>query len=337
MGTEDRRRGSRRRFLKTVGFATAAMAVPASAWWLTSKRAEDDAGRGSGTRSPWSRPEGAPTPGILRKPVPATGERIPIVGMGSWLTFDVLPVGTFLDRRVEVLRRFFDAGGAVIDSSPMYNRSERVIGHCLRRLENDGGLFSATKVWTPLQVHGRIQIAQSEELWGVDRFDLLQIHNMVSWEAHLETLLEKKAAGEVRYIGITTSDGRRHQALERVIAEHPFDFVQLTYNLLDRQAEERLLPLARERGIAVLANRPFRRGALIERLQGRPLPPWAAEIDCASWPQLLLKFIVSHPAVTCAIPATSNPDHMSENMVAAYGRLPDARMRRDLIEHAESL
>jgi len=332
MSTEDRRRESRRRFLKAVGVATAAAAVPGSALWLASRSS------GAEPRSnPSARLAELSSSDLLEKPIPATGEMVPVLGMGSWLTFDVLPVGGFLDRRVEVLRRFFDAGGAVIDSSPMYNRSEKVIGHCLRRLSNDGALFAATKIWTPFQVHGRLQIKDSEELWGVERFDLFQIHNMVSWEAHLETMLEKKAEGGVRYVGITTSDGRRHEALERVMAEQPFDFVQLTYNLLDRRAEARLLPLAAERGIAVLVNRPFRRGALIERFKGKPLPAWAAEIDCVSWPQFLLKFIVSHPAVTCAIPATSNPDHMSENMAAAYGRLPDAPMRRRMVEYVKSL
>ena len=257
--------------------------------------------------------------------------------MGTWLTFNVLPVGGLLDARVEVLRRFFDAGGALVDSSPMYGRSESVVGACLERLSNDGGLFSATKVWTPLQLLGRGQIDDSHELWGVEVLDLLQVHNMVAWEAHLETLRERQAAGRLRYAGITTSHGRRHAEMEAVLAEERFDFVQLTYNLLDREAEARLLPLAADRGIAVIANRPFRRGALIGALAGRPLPPWAAEIDCATWPQLLLKFVVSHPAVTCAIPATSQPEHMSENMAAAHGELPDASMRRRLVRWVEEL
>ena len=275
---------------------------------------------------------------LLTKPIPSSGERLPVVGMGSWITFDVAPVGGLLDTRVEVLRRFFAAGGALVDSSPMYGRSEDVIGHCLERLDGlRRGLFSATKVWTPLAWHGRRQVAASEELWGVERFDLLQIHNLLSWEAHLETLQELKAAGRVRYLGITTSHGRRHEEMERVIATRPFDFVQLTYNLLDREAEARLLPLAAERGLAVIVNRPFRRGALIDALGGRPLPSWVGEVGCASWPQLLLKFVVSHPAVTCAIPATSRPDHMAENMAAARGRLPDAEMRRRLVRHAEDL
>lgn len=312
---------SRRAFLKTVGLTAAACAIPGGPGVLGLLAADRP-----------TRPDG-----LLTKPIPATGERVPVLGMGSWITFDVPDLLGLREPRVEVLRRFFDAGGAMIDSSPMYGRSEETIGHCLRRLSNDGGLFSATKVWTPAQWHGRRQIEASEELWGVRRFDLLQIHNMLSWEAHLETLLALKEEGRVRYVGITTSHGRRHEAMERAIAEQPFDFVQFTYNLRDREAEARLLPLAAEHGRAVIVNRPFRRGALIDELAGRPLPPWAGEIDCATWPQFLLKFAVSHPAVTCAIPATSNPDHMSENMGAAYGRLPDAPMRERMVRYVEGL
>ena len=225
----------------------------------------------------------------------------------------------------------------MVDSSPMYGSSEAVIGWCLARIDNKAGLFSATKVWTPTQFMGIRQMEASEALWGTERFDLLQIHNLLDWEAHLETLLEWKAAGRVRYIGITTSHGRRHGDFLQVMAEQPIDFVQFTYNVLDREAEQRLLPLAAERGLAVIVNRPFRRGALFDRFAGKPLPDWAGEIDCANWAQFFLKFIVSHPAVTCAIPATSRVDHMLENMGAATGRLPDAEMRRRMIGYVESL
>lgn len=307
---------SRRAFLKGLGVAAAAWALPGPL-----RSAVAPGGRGD----------------LLTKAIPATGERIPVLGMGTWITFDVPDLFGLRASRVEVLRRFFDAGGAMIDSSPMYGRSEATVGHCLRELSNDEGLFSATKVWTPVRWHGRRQIAESEELWGVERFDLLQIHNLLSWEAHLETLREMKAEGGVRYLGVTTSDGRRHEAMERMIVEQPFDFVQLTYNILDREAEARLLPAAAEHGRAVIVNRPFRGGDLVDDLEGKPLPRWAAEIGCVSWPQFLLKFIVSHPAVTCAIPATSQPDHMSENMRAAYGRLPDAAMRRRMVRYVEGL
>jgi diketogulonate reductase-like aldo/keto reductase len=181
------------------------------------------------------------------------------------------------------------------------------------------------------------QMAQSRELWGLDRFDLMQIHNMLNWESHLETLLQDKAEGRIRYIGMTTSHGRRHDDFEQTMAEQPLDVVQFTYNILDREAEQRLLPLAAERGLAVIVNRPFRRKELFSLFERHPLPEWAAEIDCANWAQFFLKFVVSHPAVTCAIPATSRVDHMAENMGALYGRLPDAKMRARMIRYVESL
>ena len=269
----------------------------------------------------------AALPGIHTRPIPATGERLPTVGMGSWLTFDVGADSWLRDERVKVLRAFFGLGGAVVDSSPMYGSSEAVIGYCLRHIDNTDSLFAATKVWTPGQALGVGQMWHSRDLWGAERFDLMQIHNLVDWKSHLETLLDWRAAGKVRYIGVTTSHGRRHGELERVMAEQPIDFVQFTYNILDREAERRLLPRAAERGLAVIINRPFRGGALFDRFQSRALPGWAATFDAANWAQFFLKFIISHPAVTCAIPATSRVDHMRENMGALHGRLPDATMR----------
>jgi len=278
----------------------------------------------------------APGP-ILKKAIPSTGEQVPVIGMGSWITFNVGWDQDLRVQRLQVLQTFFDRGGGVIDSSPMYGSSEAVIGYCLARLDETQTLFSATKVWTPLQMLGAGQMADSRELWGVERFDLMQIHNMLNWEGHLETLLEDKGDDRIRYIGITTSHGRRHDAFERAMAEQPLDFVQFTYNILDRQAERRLLPLAAERGLAVLANRPFRRKQLFRLFERHPLPGWAGEFDCANWAQFFLKFVVSHPAVTCAIPATSRVDHMQENMGALYGRLPDAALRERMIRYVESL
>jgi diketogulonate reductase-like aldo/keto reductase len=278
----------------------------------------------------------APGP-MLKKAIPATGEQVPAIGMGSWITFNVGEDQGLRDQRRQVLQAFFDLGGGMIDSSPMYGSSEAVIGYCLARIENRGALFSATKVWTPLQMLGPGQMAASRELWGVDRFDLMQIHNMLSWESHLETLLKDKAAGRIRYIGMTTSHGRRHDAMERTMAKQPLEVVQLTYNILDREAEQRLLPLAAERGLAVIVNRPFRQKQLFSLFERQPLPEWAREIDCANWAQFFLKFIVSHPAVTCAIPATSRVDHMAENMGALYGPLPDQAMRARMVRYVESL
>lgn len=273
---------------------------------------------------------------ILRE-IPSSGELLPVIGMGSWLTFDVGDNPQARAVRVQVLRTFFQLGGGMIDSSPMYGTSQEVIGHCLHKIQPRDGLFAATKVWTWGRSLGISQMEASRQLWGVPRFDLMQVHNLLDWETQLETLREHQAEGRIRYIGVTTSHGRRHELLEQVLEREPLDFVQLTYNLLDREAEQRLLPLAAERGVAVIANRPFRRGMLVRRLEGQPLPDWASEIDCHNWPQLLLKFIVSHPAVTCAIPATSRVDHMEENMAAGFGRLPDAELRQRLIRYVEGL
>lgn len=274
---------------------------------------------------------------ILTRPVPSTGEALPVVGLGSWGTFNVGEDATARDSCANVMRAFFERGGRLIDSSPMYGSSQEVIGYGVNKLQNPRQLFSADKVWISSGAKGPEQIEQSRRNWRVARFDLVQVHNLVSWEEHLETLFEMKAAGRLRYVGITTSHGRRHDELERVMRSRPIDFVQLTYNLEDREVEERLLPLARERKIAVIANRPFQRGALIRRLQRSPLPGWAREIDCGNWPQFLLKFIVSHPAVTCAIPATSRVDHVLENMGAAYGRLPDEPFRRRMVSYVDAL
>ncbi len=273
----------------------------------------------------------------IRKTIPASGESLPPIGMGSWQTFDVGDDADARAIRVEVLQAFFNHGGGMIDSSPMYDTSEEVIGHCLSRIDNKGAMFSATKVWTLGRQAGIRQMERSQRLWGVQRFDLMQIHNLLDWESHIDTLADWKDADRVRYIGVTTSHGRRHDELEDVMREQPLDFVQLTYNILDREAEQRLLPLAAEQDLAVIVNRPFRRGALFRKVRGHPLPDWAAEFDCTNWAQFFLKFIVSHPAVTCAIPATSRVDHMIENMGAGRGRLPDAATRQRMIEHVTNL
>ena len=271
------------------------------------------------------------------KTIPATNERLPVIGMGSWITFDVAHNPYESVARVKVLQAFFDYGGALIDSSPMYGSSEEVIGKVLKKIANKDALFAATKVWILGKNSGIRQMESSQHLWGVKRFDLMQIHNMLDWETHWETLREWKAAGRVRFVGITTSHGSRHEALVKAMEKTPFDFVQFTYNLEDREVEKKLLPLARERGMAVIINRPFQRGGLFNHVRGKPLPLWAAEFDCHNWAQFLLKFIVSHPAVTCAIPATSRVDHMLENMSAGFGRLPDAATRKRMIEYFERL
>ncbi|MES9962920.1 MAG: aldo/keto reductase [Candidatus Sedimenticola sp. 20ELBAFRAG] len=275
--------------------------------------------------------------GLLRKAIPSSGERIPAVGMGSSITFNVGSDPAARDQRSAVLGAFFKQGGGLIDSSPMYGSSEAVIGHGLGRQSDVSGLFSATKVWTSAGEDGPSEIEASRRLWGVKRFDLLQVHNLLAWEEHLETLLSMKEQGRVRYVGITTSHGRRHSDLEEIMKDRPIDFIQASYNILDRELEQRILPLAVERGIAVIANRPYRRGGLIDHVKRYPLPGWAREFDCTDWAGFLLKFIISHPAVTCAIPATSRVDHMLENIGAMHGRLPEPDMRRRMSAYIEAL
>jgi diketogulonate reductase-like aldo/keto reductase len=274
---------------------------------------------------------------ILTRPIPSSGEALPVVGLGSWITFNVGDDVAARDSRARVLGAFFQDGGRLIDSSPMYGSSQEVIGYGLEKLGGPKRLFSADKVWISSGARGPSQIEESRRRWGIPRFDLLQVHNLMAWEEHLPALFSMKTAGRVRYVGITTSEGRRHAEIERVMGSQPIDFVQVTYNVLDREVEDRILPLARERKIAVIVNRPFRQGSLIRSVERHPLPAWAHEIDCANWAQLLLKFIVSHPAVTCAIPATSRMDHVRQNVGAAYGRLPDEPMRRRIITHVENL
>jgi diketogulonate reductase-like aldo/keto reductase len=273
---------------------------------------------------------------ILTRAIPSTGEALPVVGLGTWITFNVGDDNVARDDCAEVMRAFFAAGGRLIDSSPMYGSSQPVIGYGLEKLGHPASLFSADKVWTSGS-NGPTQIEQSRRYWGIPRFDLLQVHNLLDWEAHLRSLLAMKAAGQLRYVGITTSEGRRHGEFEQIMRAQPLDFIQVTYNVRDREVEERILPLAAERGMAVIINRPFRQGALTRELEDYPLPGWAAEIGCRSWAQILLKFVVSHPAVTCAIPATSRVDHVRENMAAASGPLPDAALRARMIADVEAL
>jgi diketogulonate reductase-like aldo/keto reductase len=282
-------------------------------------------------------PAGAQDGSPITKPIPSTGERLPAVGLGSWITFNVGNDGKLKDECAAVMAAFFAAGGRMIDSSPMYGSSQPTIGYGLKKLGYPQALFSAEKVWISNPTSGPGQIEQSRSLWGVPRFDLMQVHNLLSWEQHLETLLAMKAAGKLRYVGITTSEGRRHRDLERIMASQPIDFVQASYNLLDREIEARILPLARERAIAVIVNRPFREGQLLRQIERQPLPKWVAETGASSWAQFILRFIVSHPAVTCVIPATTRVDHVRENMAAATGTLPDEPLRRRMADHVRQL
>lgn len=274
---------------------------------------------------------------VATRQIPSSGEALPVVGLGSWITFNVGNDRPARDACAEVMRAFFAAGGCLIDSSPMYGSAQSVIGHGLARIGGNPPVFAADKVWISSGASGPAQIEASRRHWNLPRFDLLQVHNLLAWEEHLPTLLAMKAAGQLRYVGITTSEGRRHREIEAVMRKQPIDFVQISYNLLDREVEQRILPLAQERRIAVIVNRPFRQGDLLRDLQRHPLPAWAAEIGCDGWAQFALKFIVSHPAVTCAIPATSSVAHVRQNLGAARGRMPDAAMRKRMAEHVAAL
>ena len=281
-------------------------------------------------------PAAAQTSAVLTRPIPSSGEAIPLVGLGSWITFNVGNDPPARASCAEVMRAFFAAGGRMIDSSPMYGSSQGVIGDGLKKLGATNA-FSADKVWISSPARGPAQIEASRKFWGVPKFDLLQVHNLLSWEEHLRMLFAMKAAGQVRYVGITTSEGRRHGDVEKIMRAHPLDFVQVSYNVLDREVENRILPLARERGVAVIINRPFREGDLVKTIMRKPLPGFAAEIGAQSWAQLILKFIIANPAVTCVIPATTRVDHVQENVAAASSPLPDAKLRARMIADIEKL
>lgn len=273
---------------------------------------------------------------MIDKRIPISGEAVPAVGMGSWSTFDVGGGDAERAPLREVLKLFIGSGARVIDTSPMYGRSETVLGELLAERDAPRA-FIATKVWIDGRNAGAEQIARSMTLLGVKAIDLIQIHNLRDWQTHRETLLALKDQGIVRYIGITHYTVSAHVELERVIRAAEWDFVQLNHSIATRDAEKRLLPLCADRRVAVLANRPFEEGGIFARLRGKPLPPWAVDFDCTSWAQYLLKYVISHPAMTCAIPASANPAHMADNLAAGLGRLPDAAERIRMAQYFDSL
>lgn len=264
---------------------------------------------------------------MLTRKIPSTGQSLAVIGLGTWQTFDVGTDPAVRAPLAQVMREFAALGGQLIDSSPMYGRSEDVAGELIARLGLRARLFIATKVWTSGRAAGIAQMEASMKKLGASPIDLMQVHNLLDVETHLDTLAGWKREGRVRTVGVTHYTAGAYDAVARVIARHPVDFLQINYSVGEREAEQRLLPLARERGIAVIVNRPFAGGELFRRLRGTALPAWAAEIDCTSWAQLMLKFVISHPAVVCAIPATSRAEHLRDNMAAGSGRLPDDRMR----------
>jgi diketogulonate reductase-like aldo/keto reductase len=271
------------------------------------------------------------------RPIPASGETLPVIGLGTWQTFDVGGDRAARAPLKEVLQALYESGGRVVDSSPMYGSSESVVGELCAELGLCEPLFMATKVWTQGQDEGVRQMRRSIERMRAGRMDLLQVHNLVDLEAHTKTLREWKGQKLVRYIGVTHYTASAHAALVRALKTKQYDFVQVNYSLDEREAEDTVLPAAQQLGVAALINRPFATGGMFRRTRGKPLPPWAAELGIATWAQYFLKWIVSHPAVTCAIPATSKPAHMRDNAAAGIGAMPDAAMRARMSQHYDTL
>jgi len=270
----------------------------------------------------------APATRMNTRSIPSTNEALPVIGCGTWLGFDYSPGTAEYARLPGVLDALFDAGGRVIDSSPMYGRAEANTGDLLAAAKSRDKAFLATKVWTSGREAGIAQMEQSFARLKTQRMDLMQVHNLVDWRTQLATLRDWKARGRVRYLGITHYTASAYAEVESVLRAEKLDFLQINYSLDERTAEKRLLPLAAERGVAVIVNMPFGGGGLLRRLRDKPLPAWAAEIGCTSWAQVLLKFVLSHPAVTCTIPGTSRPEHMAENAKAGAGAAPDAAFWR---------
>jgi len=279
----------------------------------------------------------AESPAMLTRAIPSTGEKLPAIGLGTWQAFDVDLTADNRRQLLDVLSLFVKLGGRVIDTSPMYGRAENVIGELTAALGIRDKVFLATKVWTRGKENGIKSMDRSMALLRAKRIDLMQVHNLVDVQTQLATLREWKAQGRIRYLGITHYEAGAFGVVEKIMRSEKLDFVQINYSLLEREAEERLLPLAQERGVAVIVNRPFGGGDLFSRTHSKPLPDWAAEFGCHSWAQFFLKWIVANSAVTCAIPATDKPRHLEDNMVGGIGALPDAKMRQRMVEVVSSL
>ena len=292
---------------------------------------------GSAAALPWTQTMAQPASRLLTRTAASAGVTLPAVGVGTWQTFDV---GADAPERAEleaVLRTLVEAGGSVVDTSPMYGRAERVVGDLAAAASLHGKLFLATKVWTRGEAAGAAQMEQSFKLLRAARIDLMQVHNLLDWRTHLPAMKKLQAAGRIGHLGITHYHASAYEELMRVMRTREFAFVQVNYSMAEREAEARVLPLAAELGLGVIVNRPFSQGDLFPRVKGKPLPPWAAELDCTSWAQFFLKWILGHPAVTCVIPGTRLVAHVKDNLGAARGRLPDARQRARMLEHLRSL
>ena len=330
MQHDDNAQQQRRRFLKLLGMSGLGIGLASKTSWMNQALAATDKGMA-----------GQSTDDIIKRTIPSSGEQIPAVGLGTARTMDAGPVASLSDSErqalSDVIKLFHAHGARLIDTSPMYGTAEAVVGELAQELELTGDLFMATKVWTTGKQQGIDQMNHSMELLHSRPMDLMQIHNLVDWRTHYKTLRDWKDSGRIRYIGVTHYRSDVHEDLERVLKAETFDFVQFNYNVLDRNAEKRLLPLCQDRGIAVLINEPFEKGNLFRLTRGKELPAWATEFGAQTWAQVFLKFIIAHPAVTCPIPATSDPDHVVDNVLAAYGGLPDKGQRQRIIDYLERL
>jgi len=274
---------------------------------------------------------------MLTRTIPSSGEKLPVIGIGTWRAFDVDPSADVRRQLEDVLSLFVKLGGRVIDSSPMYGRAEEVIGDLTSALGIREKLFLATKVWTKGKQSGIHSMERSMSLLRTNRIDLMQVHNLVDVNTQLATLQEWKQEGRIRYTGITHYESGALSEIEKLMRSQKFDFLQINYSLMEPEADERVLSLAQERGVGVIANRPFGAGDLFSKVRSKPLPDWAAEFDCRSWAQFFLKWIVANSAITCAIPATDKARHLEDNMQGGIGRLPDAKLRRRMAEFVSSL
>jgi diketogulonate reductase-like aldo/keto reductase len=283
--------------------------------------------------APSARAAAAP---LIARNIPRSGETLPVIGLGTYIVFDVAPDSPAIAECRDVLKTFSAGGGRLIDSSPMYGRAEAAVGEVAAATGLQSSLFLATKVWTSGREAGIAQMENSLRLLRTRRLDLMQVHNLLDLPTHLKTLREWKRAGTIRYIGITHYQSGAYRELEKLLATREYDFVQFNHSLAEREAEARLLPAAAETGTAVIINRPFAQGELFAKVKGRALPAWAAEFDCASWAQFFLKYIVAQPAVTCVIPGTGKARHMTDNLGAGAGRLPDAKQRKRMVDLIQS-
>jgi aryl-alcohol dehydrogenase-like predicted oxidoreductase len=278
----------------------------------------------------------AESPAMLVRAIPSSGERLPVIGLGTWQAFDVDLTSDSRRQLGDVLSLFVKLGGRVIDTSPMYGRAEEVIGDLTTALGIQDKIFLATKVWTRGKEDGIKSMERSVALLRAKRIDLMQVHNLVDVQTQLATLREWKSQGRIQYLGITHYEAGAFADVEKIMRSQKLDFVQINYSLMEREAEERLLPLAQERGVAVIVNRPFGGGDLFSRTRSKRLPDWASEFDCQSWAQFFLKWIIANPAVTCAIPATDKPSHLEDNVKGGIGRLPGAKMRQQMVQLVSS-